>query len=938
MSTFDGLIREFPTVAIDNFKIRPGVCVYLLSHVHSDHLQGLAARAWDAPIYCSQITAIWLPMLATRSKQTAFASGQDTALQRKYAHLARHMRPLATDVPHYLDLGNGRKARLNLIPAHHCPGAVMFLLQDDRSCILYTGDARNEAVDLQGLNTMPIFTSTTQQIDRLYLDTTCCHPAFKEFPSRDLAISDLITFINRRPRMAHYYIDAWTFGYEDIWIALSRAFHTKIHVSSYLYELYEAIDEFIHPKILPHLTLDGTTARFHSCRLDRTCGYGGAGGEHSSARELIRIQPNVSWFSESLNKDRVNGNDGGSVVAQGNVVGRSNSFKIKSRLPPCIGKRDDFCYYINFACHASLSELQQLVKLVSPKAIFPCVLHRDPIFQSLFSSNREKVALLAPHTLNPGFALDVEEYADRRPCLEDGITTDFQSFHHAKGYHILDMNDELLGVGPDPHGRHPPLLSDEPIDLDEQIEARAGITPTSTKGPSPILSPRSTHLRRKMNKLRRLLRNTVSLEEEEDFGGHSQDESTLGDGPLSLDFREIERKRNWWMQADRGPSTSLEGAQTGGDETDPLSSGIQSSGAVVDGLQGSGANGGDVVRSMTHDQAEKWYDESTVELKPNEVNLDSDHGIHSDRCGYISTSSVIAWSSEYLSSSPDPVFSTIPCSNSMSGAITALESAETPISNLRFVSSTPISSGSVQTIAAASVRASRNFEYFSIGNIPGPKPIPAAEFIVLSSSSSLTPSLPSLPSLPSMPLSLDATPPTASSLSPVPEYLKTPPRLSNHTNINLGESPSSANTAPASSKFVLPSSGPPWDYEPSGGIFAQLAWSPPSRRRPMQLTRAMTDPQHGPHRVAKKHFSAVKAPVRARTSVIDSGHEVILIESSDEDRATDDAEAQQIVKGSSTANGPRGCNQGRDIGEGFSSQDVACLEFDDVEGEDEFEL
>ncbi|KAG0198184.1 hypothetical protein BGX28_008349, partial [Mortierella sp. GBA30] len=88
MSTFDGLIREFPTVAIDHFKIRPGVRVYLLSHVHSDHLQGLAAKTWDAPIYCSQITAKWLPMLASRSKQIAFESGQDRVLQRKYAHLA----------------------------------------------------------------------------------------------------------------------------------------------------------------------------------------------------------------------------------------------------------------------------------------------------------------------------------------------------------------------------------------------------------------------------------------------------------------------------------------------------------------------------------------------------------------------------------------------------------------------------------------------------------------------------------------------------------------------------------------------------------------------------------------------------------------------------------------------------------------------------------
>ncbi|KAF9336615.1 hypothetical protein BGZ91_009933 [Linnemannia elongata] len=272
-------------------------------------------------------------MLATRSKQLAFETGKD--------------RPLVTDESHYLDLGNGRKARISLIPAHHCPGAVMFLIQDDRSCILYTGDARNEAVDLQGLRAMPAFSSSMQQIDRLYLDTTCCHPAFEKFPSREFAISDLVTFVNRRPRLAHYYIDAWTFGYEDIWIGLSKAFHTKIHVSPYLYELYEAIDDMISPKILPHLTVDGSTARFHSCRLDRTCGYGGAGGEHAGSRMLIRIQPNVSWFSPLLRRGRQDVEEG--VIAKGTVTGRSNTYTIKERLPPSIGKRDDTFYFIGTA-------------------------------------------------------------------------------------------------------------------------------------------------------------------------------------------------------------------------------------------------------------------------------------------------------------------------------------------------------------------------------------------------------------------------------------------------------------------------------------------------------------------------------------------------------------------------------------------------------------
>ncbi|KAG0043383.1 putative choline transporter, neither null mutation nor overexpression affects choline transport [Gryganskiella cystojenkinii] len=340
MSTFDGLVREFPSIKIDNFQIRPGVSVYLLSHVHSDHLAGLATKSWDAPIYCSTITATWLPMLASRSNQDAFESGKTVSLLCKYAHLRPFLRPLSTDTSHYLELGNGRKVRLCLIPAHHCPGAVMFLLQDDRSCILYTGDARNEKADLMGLATMPAFSASAPRIDKLYIDTTCCHPGLYTFPSRDLVVSDLVKFITHRPRLAHYYIDAWTFGYEEIWIGLATAFNTKIHVSHYLYNLYMAIDGMISPKIVQYLTTDGTYARFHSCRLGSTCGYGGAGGSHSSVRELIRIQPNVSWFSDSIRNERMQD----SVLVEGTTVMRGNSYSIKEKLPPSISKRDALCY------------------------------------------------------------------------------------------------------------------------------------------------------------------------------------------------------------------------------------------------------------------------------------------------------------------------------------------------------------------------------------------------------------------------------------------------------------------------------------------------------------------------------------------------------------------------------------------------------------------
>ncbi|KAG0212511.1 hypothetical protein BGX33_003499 [Mortierella sp. NVP41] len=601
MSTFDGLIREFPTVAIDNFRVRPGVKIYLLSHVHSDHLAGLATETWDAPIYCSPITAKWLPMLATRSKQIAFETGKDQVLCRK------------------------------------------FLLQDDRSCILYTGDARNEAVDLQGLRALPAFSSSLQPIDRLYLDTTCCHPAFEKFPSRDFAISDLVTFINSRPRLAHYYIDAWTFGYEDIWIGLSKAFHTKIHVSPYLYELYKAIDDMISPRILPHLTVDGSTARFHSCRLDKTCGYGGAGGEHAGSRMLIRIQPNVAWFSPLLHQGRQDAGEDG-ILAQGTVVGRGNTFKIKERLPPSIGKRDDLFYYFHYACHASLSELQQLVELVSPQALFPCVLHRDATTHTLFRSNREIVTLLAPHMPQQS-SLDVEEYRDREALLTDGVTTDFQRFHHAKGYHYLDMSDKVLGVA----------TSDV-----EPMGSRAGQqgTTLARNTTKPLLSPRSSHLRKKMDKLKRQLRNTASLEDEEE-------ESSLEDGPLSMDLALVEKKRKRLSSCDVGQNTTQE--TTREELSDLQSSAGQASG---DPFSASGLLSTSKTDDNRHQQEGEsttpWYDQSTVELCLTVlVDLEKDDDVDEEESSLAYDRSTDVSRTEpatpegYMTSSPDSILSSL---------------------------------------------------------------------------------------------------------------------------------------------------------------------------------------------------------------------------------------------------------------------------------------
>ncbi|KAG0376251.1 hypothetical protein BGX24_008030 [Mortierella sp. AD032] len=935
MSTFDGLIREFPTVAIDNFRIRPNVKVYLLSHVHSDHLAGLAAKTWDSPIYCSPISATWLPMLATRSKQLAFENGEERVLCRKYAHLKPFMRPLVTDVPHYLDLGNGRRARLSLIPAHHCPGAVMFLLQDDRTCILYTGDARNEAIDLQGLRAMLAFSSSMQSIDRLYLDTTCCHPAFEKFPSRsntlkiqDFAISDLVAFINRRPRLAHYYIDAWTFGYEDIWIGLSKAFHTKIHVSPYLYELYKAIDDIISPRILPHLTVDGSTARFHSCRLDKTCGYGGAGGEHAGSRVLIRIQPNVAWFSPLLRRERQEAAGEERILAQGTVVGRSNTYKIKEILPPSISKRDDLFYYFHYGCHASLSELQQLVELVSPRALFPCVLHRDATTHTLFRSNSEIVALLAPFIpQRSGVSTDVEEYRDREPLMTDGVTTDFQSFQHAKGFQVLDMSDKVHGIT-------------AVIDLEAPSRSGAGQYPTPIRAQDhAMLSPRSKHLRKKIDKLKRQLRNTASLESEEGEGEVQDGESSLEDGPLSMDLALIEKKRKRQSSCDQGQDTTTQ--ETTREDFSELQgssrSGEQNGGDLLRenngqaGVKGEGGGG----------EAKPWYDQSTVEIgravllglgsydvneEDNEEDVEVEvekevqefeSALRYDRSTDRSTdiSRIEPSTPEgYATSSPDSILGSLGLSESNSMPTRDLFSFKSVTTKAIGVEGEEEMGGAIKPISLSS----DTLTFFS-PSAPAAAPTASVASViglVEADESMVDPddsvveclySLPPPPPAPSIPKTI-TTQKEAIALGESPTKPQQQQDRST-TRHHRSSSPSAAHQSRrshrqqevssriSSSHVKLPSiptdsttnSGSSLlrvEEPPQGNIFVQTAWSPPRKRNSL-LQRAQTDPQssHGRGDRGRRRMmrSRTTATCSAGGAPSSSSHEVILIESSSSD-------------------------------------------------------
>ncbi|KAJ5245985.1 hypothetical protein N7468_000968 [Penicillium chermesinum] len=249
MSTFDGYITGLAHPhSVDYFRKnpeRPAPLACFLSHVHSDHLQGL--ESLRAPfIYCSPATRELLLRIEKYPHRMNFQKGILESRRLHYKHLARILRPIPLNTPTKIELTPKKHVRVTLIDANHCVGAVMFLVEGDGKAILYTGDIRAEQWWVTSLVRHPVlipYTLGTKKLDRLYLDTTFAGASnpLREFPSKAEGLAELLQKVESYSKETIFYFRAWTFGYEDVWVALAAALDTKVHVDRYQMGLYRSL-------------------------------------------------------------------------------------------------------------------------------------------------------------------------------------------------------------------------------------------------------------------------------------------------------------------------------------------------------------------------------------------------------------------------------------------------------------------------------------------------------------------------------------------------------------------------------------------------------------------------------------------------------------------------------------------------------------------------
>ncbi|GAA5898232.1 hypothetical protein JCM5296_001191 [Sporobolomyces johnsonii] len=305
MSTHHGFLKEFPFIRVDAFDGDPAVKnpftgkaphFYLLTHAHTDHITGLNSPHFAGRIYATPVTKHLIEnTMEAADRVLCEEFGERVKPRKKFANLKKwrkrgggghqhgktgmdNIKEIQLNTPTVIDGPDG-VVTVTAIDANHCPGSCMFLIEgivdSTHRAVLITGDIRAEpwwtaslahnpllskyvawnppsrkgkerATD-SGLSARPAFT-----LDCVYLDTSCVM-LDEELVTKHEAIEWVVDLMAQYPPDTRFFLNAWTWGYEELLKSVYRAFGEQIHLDWYKHRIYTSPSVKSHDPLLAAL-------------------------------------------------------------------------------------------------------------------------------------------------------------------------------------------------------------------------------------------------------------------------------------------------------------------------------------------------------------------------------------------------------------------------------------------------------------------------------------------------------------------------------------------------------------------------------------------------------------------------------------------------------------------------------------------------------------
>lgn len=110
----------------------------------------------------------------------------------------------------------------------------LLVFEGNGKAVLYTGDIRSEPCHVDAITRNPCMIEYLHHndkpglntLDRIYLDTSFTEDV--QFQAKSEGLRELLGKVSKYPKDTVFYFSAWTYGYEEVWIALSKALNTKV--------------------------------------------------------------------------------------------------------------------------------------------------------------------------------------------------------------------------------------------------------------------------------------------------------------------------------------------------------------------------------------------------------------------------------------------------------------------------------------------------------------------------------------------------------------------------------------------------------------------------------------------------------------------------------------------------------------------------------------